>query len=445
MNTKLRQKLFLFFTLFVCSTLVGLLVFNVFFLDSFYQNEKKSQLYDTADSVSIALDSDDWMSSIDKIKSISGFEIYLYSDDNQWFYGSQSGNINTISRGRNSTNGMGRNSNDRSDLSANLKKAHDYGDIYSVYTHPRWALEYLLYIRYSNGIYIVLETPIDNISDSAKTTQLFYMKFSAVMLIIGLIMAFFLSKYLEKKIYILQSQNAKLQADIEKEKTLEKMRREFIANVSHDLKTPISLIQGYAEGLKDEIVESKEDLNEYYNIIYDESIKMDNIVKELLELSKYESGGIKLNKTSTSLNTLLETIFSKYTLSFAEHSVISKLQIPDENIIADVDSHQLEKAISNLIDNALKNIDSPNNLSLKLSLSKNFIHISVFNTGSHIPESELNKIWDSFHKLDSSRSRSNGGHGLGLAIVKNIINLHGGNSFCENTDSGVVFTVTLPR
>jgi signal transduction histidine kinase len=134
-----------------------------------------------------------------------------------------------------------------------------------------------------------------------------------------------------------------------------------------------------------------------------------------------------------------------YTLSFAEHSVISKLQIPDENIIADVDSHQLEKAISNLIDNALKNIDSPNNLSLKLSLSKNFIHISVFNTGSRIPESELNKIWDSFHKLDSSRSRSNGGHGLGLAIVKNIINLHGGNSFCENTDSGVVFTVTLPR
>lgn len=443
MKSKIRKNLFLFFILFVLSTLLGLFIFNAFFLSDFYKAEKKAQLSNTANSIESALESDDWSSSVDRIKSTSAFEIYLYSDSNQWFYGAFP-SLNSSSRARNSSNGMGRNSNDRSDLSDSLSKAYENGDFYSSYTHPRWEIDYLLYVRYYKGIYIVLETPISNIVDTARTTQIFYIRFSIFMLALGLIMAFFLSKYLERKINELQLENAKLQADIEKEKTIEKMRREFIANVSHDLKTPIALIQGYTEGLRDEIVTSKEDIIEYYNIIYDESLKMDKIVKELLELSRYESGGIHLNKISTDLSEFLSSIFSKYNIFFNENNINADLILPKENAYIDIDPHQLEKAISNLMDNAIKNIKSPFELSLELSVSKKSIYISVFNTGSHIPESELDNIWHSFHKLDESRSRSNGGHGLGLAIVRKIATLHSGYSFCENIESGVRFSIELP-
>lgn len=255
----------------------------------------------------------------------------------------------------------------------------------------------------------------------------------------------FLSENLKSALTSLRASNEKLKQDIEKEKELEKMRKEFVASVSHELKTPISLIEGYAEGIKDGIVEGEE--QEYYlDVIIDEAQKMGILVSDMLELSKLESGSFKINLKEFPLdNTILEIIKRLNGVRSQKNQDKTVQFITDikSNLIALGDETRIEEVVTNFLTNAIRHTEDHGKIFVRTILKEDKVLVEIENQGENIPEDEISKIWDRFYKIDKSRNRSLGGTGLGLAIVKNILELHNSEYGAQNTENGVMFYFTL--
>lgn len=253
----------------------------------------------------------------------------------------------------------------------------------------------------------------------------------------------FLSDNLDMSLKSLKESNEKLKGDIEKEKSLEKMRREFVAGVSHELKTPISLIEGYAEGLKDEIVQGKE--RDYYiDVIIDEAQKMGNMVAEMLELSQLEHGNYKLNIESFNINEVMDVIIRKF-INVIKEKNITVVRSYDSIFYVDGDKKRIEQVITNLCTNAINHTTVKEQIVFNIEEKNKFIKISIENQGEEIPSEQLDKIWERFYKIDKSRNRKLGGTGLGLSIVKNIMELHKCKYGVNNTETGVKFYFFLPE
>lgn len=251
----------------------------------------------------------------------------------------------------------------------------------------------------------------------------------------------FLSGNLNYALNSLKAVNEKLKEDIEKEKELEKMRKEFVAGVSHELKTPVGLIEGYAEGLKDNIVTEEEDREYYLNVIIDEASKMGNLISDMLDLSQLESGNFKLNKEVIDIGDTVWKSSKKYYTLFSEKGIDLDINVINLNVNAD--KYRIEQVLNNYINNAIKY--AKNKISINMFEEENEIKIEVNNDGEKIAGEEIDKIWDKFYKIDKSRNRKIGGTGLGLSIVKNIVELHGGKCGAENTENGVKFYFTLRK
>lgn len=253
----------------------------------------------------------------------------------------------------------------------------------------------------------------------------------------------FLSENLDRALNSLKQANAKLEEDIEKERKLEKMRREFVAAVSHELKTPITLIDGYAVGLKDDIFEGEE--KEYYlDIIIDEAEKMGNLVSDMLDLSHLESGNFKLKREEFNITELIQFTLKKYEALIAEKKVDMQMNFLD-NVRVFADWTRLEQVLTNFITNALRHVEEKGSIFVRMLEAEDKVTIEVENTGSSIPEEDIEKIWDKFYKVDKSRNRKLGGTGIGLSIVKNILTLHGYDFGAENTEHGVKFYFSVPN
>lgn len=247
----------------------------------------------------------------------------------------------------------------------------------------------------------------------------------------------FLSDNLDKALTSLKVANEKLEKDIKKERNIDKARKEFIAAVSHELKTPINLIEGYAEGLKDGIFKENEK-DQYIDIIIDESNKMANLVSDMLNLSHLESGTMELSKEEFFVDDLIESVIKRFYKVIMDKGItIGRQIIGKTKLYADWD--KMEQVITNFTTNAIKNTYNGGKIIFAIEQNSNKIIVSVENTGKGIPEEELNKVWDNFYKLDKSRNRELGGTGIGLAIVKNILILHGYKYGVKNTDNGVKF------
>ncbi|AQR96810.1 sensor histidine kinase [Clostridium saccharoperbutylacetonicum] len=220
-------------------------------------------------------------------------------------------------------------------------------------------------------------------------------------------------------------------------------KQELIRNMSHELKTPIGIIKGYAEGLKYGVVEDKEKMAKYCTILVEECDRMDKLVKELLNYSMMEGGMIKLNITAFNIKALLSRIIERFTPVFAEKNISLNLECIDDFIIS-ADMDMLEKALNNYITNAIDHVSDKKVIDINVENGKEVVAISVANTGEHIPLEEINKIWDVCYRIDKARSRKYGGHGIGLSIVKLIAELHEGAASVENIDGGVKFSIEIP-
>ena len=250
-----------------------------------------------------------------------------------------------------------------------------------------------------------------------------------------------MSEKLEKTINQLTVNNTELEKDIERKSKIDEMRKQFISDVSHELKTPIALIQGYAEGLVENVNADDESREFYANVILDEANKMDRLVKQLLELMKLEYGKREFNNENFDIVELTKEVIRKCNVMLEEDNV--KVYFNYENaIIANADAFYIEQILTNYLTNAIKyskeiNGERKIDVNIDIDNERRKIRVRVFNTGDNINESELQRIWGRFYKIDSSRNREKGGTGIGLAFVKAIMNNYKNDYGAINKPNGI--------
>ncbi|MHB1043373.1 MAG: sensor histidine kinase [Eubacteriales bacterium] len=339
----------------------------------------------------------------------------------------------------------------------------------------------------NNGDYLILSTPFASISESVRIANRFFLFTGLLIFIVGSIVIYLFSKKLTMPIlklndiaqrmtrldfsqkYQVESTdevgqlgesinslstqlhtaiselteaNRKLLEDIERERKIDEMRREFISSVSHELKTPISLIQGYAEGLKENVNEDEENKNFYCEVIADEANKMGKLVGELLDLSQIEAGTFKLDKSCFEISRLVAKVMEKYKPIFLEKKVNSTL-VEEPELIVCADRFRTEQIIVNYLNNAINHVDQQKLIAIFIQSFQNKARVSVYNSGPPISPESLNKVWESFYKVDKARTRAYGGTGLGLSIVRAIQEIDNNRYGVLNRDGGVEFWFEL--
>ena len=251
-----------------------------------------------------------------------------------------------------------------------------------------------------------------------------------------------MSQKLERAVSELKSANLKLQKDIEERMQIDEMRTEFLSNVSHELKTPIALIQGYAEGLKDNISEDAESRDFYCDVIIDESAKMNKMVRQLLNLNQLECGNDQLSLERFDLAELIRGVIQSSHI-LIEQKEAKVLFDQEEPVPVWGDEFKIEEVVTNYLTNALNHLEGEKVIEIKCRETDGVVTTTVFNTGQPIPEEDLEKIWDKFFKVDKARTREYGGSGIGLSIVKAIMDSHQQKCWARNYKNGVAFAFTL--
>ena len=252
-----------------------------------------------------------------------------------------------------------------------------------------------------------------------------------------------LSDKLEDTINQLKINNSELEKDIEAKSKIDEMRKQFISDVSHELKTPIALIQGYAEGLVENVNSDEESKKFYAEVILDEANKMDKLVKRLLELMKLEYEDRKFNDDKFDLVELINSVVKNSKVVLTEQKI--NVDFSEENpIYVFADDFYIEQVVTNYFTNAIKNVqevDKVKEIKITIKKSKELgkYRVSVFNTGKKIDEENLNRIWTRFYKVDTARTRSKGGTGIGLALVKAIMTKYNSAYGVKNKKNGVEF------
>ncbi|WP_026908382.1 HAMP domain-containing sensor histidine kinase [Paucisalibacillus globulus] len=241
--------------------------------------------------------------------------------------------------------------------------------------------------------------------------------------------------------HTLHSYINQLEQDIEKEKKLENTRKEFISGVSHELKTPLSIMKSCISILEDGVARNKKEY--YFKAMAKEVDKMDMLIVDMLELAKFESGTYKMQMDEFYIDQVIEYICEQLTLDITNKQLLVHKQLSGIKVVAN--QPRIEQVLTNFITNAIRY--TPENKAIRISTieEQGRVKISVENQGTHIPQEQLEKIWDRFYRGDTSRRRSNGGTGLGLAISKNILELHGSQYGVTNTEGGVLFYFYLDK
>ena len=341
----------------------------------------------------------------------------------------------------------------------------------------------------NNGNFILIRTPIQGIKDNVHISNTFITYIGIGTLIIGIVAAFVLSSYisrpikqlsniaermseldfdvkydgkdkgeigllgnsmnnmskkLEENISQLKAANLELQRDIDKKEKLEQMRTDFLSNVSHELKTPIALIQGYAEGLKEGITDDPESIDFYCSVIMDEAAKMNDMVKRLLTLNQIEFGEDELVMERFDINELVKSVASANELRASQKELKITCDIKDTPLYVWADEYKVEEVITNYISNAINHCCNENIIKVAVGqIDKENVRVSVFNTGKNIPEEDIEHIWEKFYKVDKARTREYGGNGIGLSIVKAIVESMGKKCGVNNLSDGVEFWFDL--
>lgn len=251
-----------------------------------------------------------------------------------------------------------------------------------------------------------------------------------------------MSQRLEKTISELKSANHQLQKDIEQKEKIEMMRTEFLGNVSHELKTPIALIQGYAEGLKEGVNEDSESREFYCDVIIDESNKMNQMVKNLLTLNQLEFGAEELDVERFDVIHLIRGVIASCEI-LIQQAGASVDFIADESLFVWADEFKTEQVFRNYLTNAIHHVDYEKRIEIRVIPKGDIVRITVFNSGTPIPKEDIAKLWDKFYKVDKAHTREYGGNGIGLSIVKAIMeSFHQQYGVC-NYDNGVEFWFEL--
>ena len=483
----IRFKLFITLAISVVIIILFLIVLNNIVLESFYLYTKQGALVDIFDEVNKAYNTNQSEKVITNILSNyaakSNYDIILETQDGINLYTSNENFIQTI----NEMNAL------RSDTNRNIIYANKNVNIKKV-KDPSDNITYILLSgSLDNNYNLYIRMPISSIQESVKISNTFLYLIGGITLIIAAFLITFISKRfteaiqelneiaekmarldfskrfhpkdvddeinalgrsinimsdkLEATIQQLRNSNVELEKDIEEKSKIEEMRTQFISDVSHELKTPIALIQGYAEGLVENVNSDEENRQFYANVILDEANKMDKLVKQLLELMKLEYGKREFQNANFNITELIQEVIRKSKVMLEENNIEVRMDMPEE-VIVFADEFYIEQVVTNYFTNAIKHVKEVFNekyIKIKIEMRKktNKVRIYVFNTGDNIEEENLQRIWRRFYKVDSSRNRDNGGTGIGLALVKAIMNNYNNDFGVQNKDTGVEFYFDL--
>lgn len=251
-----------------------------------------------------------------------------------------------------------------------------------------------------------------------------------------------LSDKLKETISELKTANNELQLDLERRSEQEQMRQEFLANVSHELKTPIALIQGYAEGLQENVNDDPESRDFYCEVIVDEADKMNQMVKRLLSLNQLEFGNGQVHLEHFDIREVVKSVLASSDILFRQKEITLSLAA-EKPVYVWADEYMAEEVVMNYVSNAVNHIGRERVIEVKVESCGDKARVSVFNTGNQIPEGEIDKIWNKFYKVDKARTREYGGNGIGLSIVKAIMEAHNQQYGVRNYDNGVEFWFEL--
>lgn len=251
-----------------------------------------------------------------------------------------------------------------------------------------------------------------------------------------------LSANLERTISELKTANIELQKDIEKKTQIDEMRKEFLSNVSHELKTPLALIQGYAEGLQECINDDAESREFYCDVIIDEADKMNRMVKKLLTLNQLEFGNDQVVMERFNITELICGVVNSSKILLEQKEIRVDFNSLEEAYVW-ADEFKVEEVISNYLSNAINHAEGEKIIRIFYTKLEDRLRISVFNTGKPIPEEDIDQIWVKFYKVDKARTREYGGSGIGLSIVKAIMDSFHQKCGVINHEDGVEFWLEL--
>ena len=233
--------------------------------------------------------------------------------------------------------------------------------------------------------------------------------------------------------------------DITNLKRLEKMRSDFVANVSHELKTPVTSVKGFSETLLGGEVKDEATARSFLEIIYNESERLDRLIRELLHLSRIENKVTPLNLNNVDLVSLIHRITRTLSKSISEKSLEVTLPLSTEEVIIEGDSDRLNQILLNLTANSINYTSEGGKIDISMEVTEDNVHIYISDTGIGIPEESVPRVFERFYRVDKARSRNSGGTGLGLAIVKHLVDSHQGDITVTSTEGkGTTFTVTFP-
>ena len=496
MNTKIkyfksiRTRLFLSLCIIVFSIIATLIILNNFVLKQFYEYNKVKQLKEVYSVINNYYNKQDYekdlSEELDKIALKNNFNILITSDENVSIYSSNKDFYYTIEdfvfsiiqRERYKNNEIEK--NDRYSISR--------------FKDNKTNMNFIMFTGFLDNSYkLYIRMPVAAIEESVNISNEFLSIIAVFIIIIGGIVLSIVSRRfaepiielnditkkmsnldftqkfkssedhdeidtlgeninilsdkLERTINQLRNTNIELEKDIEEKSQIDEMRKSFISDVSHELKTPIALIQGYSEGLIENVNSDEESKKFYAEVILDEATKMDKLVKQLLELMKLEYGKMKFNNKEFNLVELENEIIRKSAVMSDKEKVKMENDTEGE-IIVFADDFYIDQVLTNYITNAIKysiEINGEKKVKIENQIDKENkkVRIKVFNTFVQFTEEEMNRIWNRFYKVDESRNRENGGNGIGLSLVKAIMKQYGNKYGVKNVAGGVEFYFEL--
>lgn len=322
----------------------------------------------------------------------------------------------------------------------NLLDSNRKYEIHSV-TVPGSNSEYLdMWGVLDNGNIFLIRSPMEGIRESVRIANRFFTYIFLVVLFIGILLL--VIQWRRVSINELKLKNEQLKHDIEQKERIENMRSEFLSNISHELKTPIALIQGYAEGLTESVNDDEESKNYYCEVIMDEASKMNNIVKKLMDIDQLEFGDANITNEVFDIVEMIKGYLQASSILISQKHVNVKFNV-DEKIYVCTDADYAREVFDNYFTNALNHVEDRMDICIDVEENDTCVTISIFNSGNPIPEESISKLWDKFYKVDKARTREYGGSGVGLSIVKAIQESIGQQYGVENYSDGVKFYYTL--
>ena len=485
MKRSIRQQFALIFIGLMAGTILLCWFINSMFLEDYYIKSKTKVIYEAYETIRQVANSDTYSSEtfvkeLDDVCNVSNITVFVIDANSQIRYESVNGGreLETLLFGY------------IFGVQQSPAKVLAEGEDYVIQRMVSDEDEFLvMYGRLSTGISFIMRTPVESIRESADVANRFFAYVGVVGTLAGGIIIWLVSgkitkpikklnqiseqmvhlnfeaKYegkaqneigmlgeninklsgsLEQSISSLKTANNELQKDIEKKEEVDEMRKEFLANVSHELKTPIALIQGYAEGLAESVNEDPESRSFYCEVIMDEAAKMNLMVQKLLTLNQLEFGNDVVSMERFDITALVQNYVQSAGILTRQNGIqVCMEKYPPVYVWGD--EFKIEEVFRNYFSNAVNHCDGEKKITVTFEQKDKLVRVCVQNTGELIPEESLPHLWEKFYKVDKARTREYGGSGVGLSIVKAIMESMNKNYGVENCADGVMFWFELEQ